>query len=238
MHDDSSHATIAGWNPFKYRGYYYDTELGLYYLQTRYYDSNTGRFINADGYVTTGQGLISYNMYAYCCNNPITYVDYSGEFFGIPITIGLTWGLVFLGGMALAYDITHDQVLSKVAIGLVSDVCDAVSSVASAIKSIFFSKAEEKEEVTTVPPKNQAYFTESPYAFNPSGLIRKEFPGTKNGKIIKWFDPNTKKAIFEWDEDLEYGPHYHILIDGKHVGDHIKPKTPVPEPYNTIYFGG
>ena len=35
-------------NPIRYRGYYYDTDLGLYYLQTRYYDSNTGRFINAD----------------------------------------------------------------------------------------------------------------------------------------------------------------------------------------------
>ena len=69
-------------------------------------------------------------------------------------------------------------------------------------------------------------------------LIRKEFPGTNNEKIIKWFYPNTRKAIFEWNEDLEYGPHYHILIDVKHTGDHIKPDTPVPEPYNTIYFGG
>ena len=82
------------------------------------------------------------------------YVDYSGEFLGISITIGFTWGLVFLGGMALAYDITHDQVLSKVAIGLVSDVYDAVSSVASAIKSIFFSKAEEEPPQNIVNPED------------------------------------------------------------------------------------
>ena len=40
-------------NPFRYRGYYYDNETGFYYLQSRYYDPSTGRFINADGYVST-----------------------------------------------------------------------------------------------------------------------------------------------------------------------------------------
>ena len=66
-------------NPFRYRGYYYDTDLGMYYLQSRYYDPNTCRFINADGYVSTGQGLTGYNMYAYCGNNPVIYVDGSGN---------------------------------------------------------------------------------------------------------------------------------------------------------------
>ncbi|MBO5316501.1 MAG: RHS repeat-associated core domain-containing protein, partial [Clostridia bacterium] len=66
-------------NPIRYRGYYYDIDLGLYYLQTRYYDSNIGRFINADGYISTGSGLLGYNMYAYCNNNPVMYVDPSGE---------------------------------------------------------------------------------------------------------------------------------------------------------------
>ena len=66
-------------NPFLYRGYYYDRDLGLYYLQSRYYDSNTGRFISADGYVSTGQGLLGYNMYAYCNNNPVKYVDQGGK---------------------------------------------------------------------------------------------------------------------------------------------------------------
>ena len=66
-------------NPFRYRGYYYDTHFALYYLNSRYYDSNTGRFISADGYVSTGQGLIGSNMYAYCYNNPIMHVDPTGE---------------------------------------------------------------------------------------------------------------------------------------------------------------
>ncbi len=71
--------TTATKNPFKYRGYYYDVNLGLYYLQSRYYDQNTGRFINADGYVSTGQGLTGYNMFAYCGNNPVMRADPNGE---------------------------------------------------------------------------------------------------------------------------------------------------------------
>ncbi len=72
-------STGAQYNPFRYRGYYYDTDLGMYYLQSRYYDPNTCRFINADGYVSTGQGLIGYNMFAYCGNNPVNRVDPTGE---------------------------------------------------------------------------------------------------------------------------------------------------------------
>ena len=69
----------AQYNPFRYRGYYYDTDLGMYYLQSRYYDAKICRFINADGYVSTGQGLTGYNMFAYCGNNPVNRVDPNGE---------------------------------------------------------------------------------------------------------------------------------------------------------------
>ena len=74
----SGHAAIK--NPLRYRGYYYDSETGFYYLQSRYYDPQIGRFISVDGYVSTGQGLLGCNMFAYCSNNPITKSDSSGEF--------------------------------------------------------------------------------------------------------------------------------------------------------------
>ena len=74
----SSHAAIK--NPLRYRGYYYDTDSGFYYLQSRYYDPQIGRFINADSYVSTGQGLLGCNMFAYCSNNPITKSDSTGDF--------------------------------------------------------------------------------------------------------------------------------------------------------------
>ena len=84
------------YNPLRYRGYIYDTETGFYYLQSRYYDPAIRRFINADGYVSTGQGFIGYNMFAYCGNNPVMYKDEAGEFFAI---IGITIGVKGLLGL-------------------------------------------------------------------------------------------------------------------------------------------
>lgn len=71
-----SHANI---NPLCYRGYVFDHETGLYYLQSRYYDPETGRFLNADALASTGQGLIGNNMFAYCGNNPLCYTDSTGN---------------------------------------------------------------------------------------------------------------------------------------------------------------
>ena len=74
--------TLGALNPLRYRGYVYDQETQLYYLQSRYYNPEIGRFINADALVSTGQGLLGNNMFAYCGNNPVTNVDYLG-YFGI-----------------------------------------------------------------------------------------------------------------------------------------------------------
>ena len=75
--------TFVGYkNPLHYRGYYYDSETKLYDLQSRYYNPERGSLINADGLVSTGQGLIGTNMFAYCDNNPVMRMDPSGEFWG------------------------------------------------------------------------------------------------------------------------------------------------------------
>ncbi len=65
-------------NPFRYRGYYYDAETGMYYLGSRYYDPELGRFISPDVFVSTGQGLLGANMFAYCNNNPVCRKDREG----------------------------------------------------------------------------------------------------------------------------------------------------------------
>ena len=103
------------------------------------------------------------------------------------------------------------------------------------------SKAEEKDITIPSQPKKQAYFTANPYDFTPNGLVMKEYPGTKNGRIIEWRDPISQAKIFEWNEDLNNGPHYHAMMiewDGNHHATHYLPGTPVPEPWNLIYFGG
>ena len=69
---------ILSKNPLRYRGYYFDNETGFYYLQSRYYDPGVRRFVSADSYMSTGQGLTGHNMFAYCLNNPICCVDSQG----------------------------------------------------------------------------------------------------------------------------------------------------------------
>ena len=72
--------TFGAEQPFRYRGYVYDEETGFYYLQSRYYNPELGRFISADVYLSTGQGVIGHNSYAYCLNNPVNMFDPYGEF--------------------------------------------------------------------------------------------------------------------------------------------------------------
>ena len=77
--DESSDTFIGNVNPIRYRGYYYDTETGLYYLQSRYYDPEVGRFINADeiDYIEPDT-LMGCNLYVYCGNNPVSRIDAYG----------------------------------------------------------------------------------------------------------------------------------------------------------------
>ena len=69
--------TVGKVNPFLYRGYYYDAETGLYYLNSRYYDPQTGRFLNADGEI--GSDLPGKNLFSYCGNNPTSRIDSDGH---------------------------------------------------------------------------------------------------------------------------------------------------------------
>ena len=73
---------IASVNPFRYRSYYYDAEIGLYYLQSRYYDAGVGRFINADDSVIIGipNGKTPHNIFTYCENDPVINSDFQGFF--------------------------------------------------------------------------------------------------------------------------------------------------------------
>jgi RHS repeat-associated protein len=81
-------STVGQANPFRYRGYYYDSETGFYLTGTRYYDPQIGRFINADGEMSSvGGDIRGYNLYAYCFNNPVNMSD--------PTGCWPTWGQIF-----------------------------------------------------------------------------------------------------------------------------------------------
>ena len=108
----TTNITLANLNPFRYRGYYYDTETNLYFLQTRYYDPEVGRFITIDDLSYLDPETINgLNLYAYCGNNPVMGVDKTGNF-AISLTIlGLIIGAVVCSavGGAVAYNVAKSN---------------------------------------------------------------------------------------------------------------------------------
>lgn len=102
-------STIGALNPLRYRSYYYDVETGYYYLQSRYYNPLWGRFINADMYIHTNSTILGGNMFAYCLNNPIAYVDSYGTIpkltksIKIANIISIEYGLILLNKNSTRY---------------------------------------------------------------------------------------------------------------------------------------
>lgn len=103
---------IAQMNPFRYRGYYYDTETGLYYLSSRYYDPELGRFINADSISILSESkdfINGLNLYSYCNNNPVMNIDSDGEAWwhwilgAFIILVGVAATVVTAGGFGAAF---------------------------------------------------------------------------------------------------------------------------------------
>ena len=262
---DASH--IANSNPLRYRGYFFDTETGFYYLLSRYYDPATCRFINADVQFSIGGDLTQINLFAYCDNNPVNRSDPSGnawtdvvDFFKRAAeAIGnafqsLSPAYAGAGGLALADgplpfgDIAGAigaAALTIGAIGVGISQAAQAPAISRPLSKKFdideIAKGAIKGSVIPSVPKKQAFFPANPYDFHPNGLVMYHHPGTKNGAIIEWRDPVSNIKVFEWDEDLKNSPHYHTLIiefKGKHIGPHYNPGSPVPEPWNSIYFGG
>ena len=249
--DISANAShIGNINPLRYRGYYYDAETGFYYLNSRYYDPETCRFVNADGYVSTGQGITGYNMFAYCGNNPVNRADPTGQFWSetwefaktAVAEIGKTMGVMspayaVCGGAAIADGpLPFGDVLAAAgAILLTTGAIGYGIYQVSQAPDISIPKVEEKSEVLDIPnrPDRSVIFPVNPNTFNPVGLVKVPRAGTKNGVLISWMDPRTNTEVFRWDENpnYSYGPHYHI-----HGTGHYYPGTIVPEPYATMYF--
>ena len=147
-------------NPFRYRGYYYDSDLGLYYLQSRYYDPQTGRFINADdvSYLDpeTIHGL---NLYAYCLNNPVMYVDPVGHFvisIGIAASSALVYyALVALGVVGATTAVAYLEKETHIIENTVNYIVDSTFD----LDQNTLHKSDSYDQVNSLPNNNVADFT-------------------------------------------------------------------------------
>jgi len=217
--NNASH--IANINPFRYRGYYYDTETGFYYLQTRYYDPVVGRFINRDTseiLTATPTSLTDKNLFAYCDNNPIMRIDQGGQF----------WDIFFdVGSLACSiYDVCKNPSDGWAWAGLAGDVVDLVPFVTGVGETVKVSKTANKivDAVDTVhdTTKTADNVADGVKAgkriFNISKQNSEVFKGFKpvKGRSYRTLGNGRNKKYYDWDythNDIEVYDR-----SGKHLG--------------------
>ena len=144
---------IANINPIRYRGYYYDTETGFYYLRSRYYDPETCRFINADGEIASIGSIQGNNLFQYCFNNPVNLSDSTGHW--------PNWGKLFSGASLVATGIIALATVATVVTGgaatpLLVAACVVTATAGSA--AVVMGTSEIQESFTGVNTVKETVF--------------------------------------------------------------------------------
>ena len=219
-------STGAQYNPFRYRGYYYDTDLGMYYLQSRYYDPNTCRFISSDDviYLGANEDLISYNLYSYCSNNPVMGFDPSGHWdceslktFGINclkaaiatgavavalLVIGTSIGGTIMSGGAGALSIPVAVAIASKALVLSSAAIASIGVVSVAVSetgaSVSYLIGENGTQTPSTTTWNGKNGSERLDVENPS-------PGKRDGQI-HYHDSKNKRYMFDFKKNQFTNP--------------------------------
>lgn len=141
---DENHIGII--NPFRYRSYYYDSETGLYYLNSRYYHPCWGRFLNADGVIDANEEANRCNLYAYACNNPLSFSDADGNF-AISLSSGALAGALLLGTAAIIAARAASKALSI-----------AASAARSKAQAKTKAKSKTSQPKNSNPPKSSGHY--------------------------------------------------------------------------------
>ena len=145
--------SMAQINPLRYRGYYYDSDTEFYYLQSRYYDAAICRFINADSYSSTGQGILGYNMFAYCNNSPVIQADHTGEFglltlVSAAVSAAVNVATTYIAAKATGQEYTLTDALVSAAIGAANAIPVAGPFIAGGISGAYSAYTAVKNGAT------------------------------------------------------------------------------------------
>ncbi len=161
---DTSECGIASINPFRYRGYFYDEEIGMYYLQSRYYDPGVGRFINSDTSDSLQEinNVLENNLFTYCQNKPVRESDYTGSLLTSiikKILVGVFKGFISqLGSDFITYFYNILLVNSNSSL-VISSTSDYLKSILSSVASELIAFLGAAEFVAQVFMIVGSYFT-------------------------------------------------------------------------------
>ncbi|MGN0556889.1 MAG: RHS repeat-associated core domain-containing protein [Acutalibacteraceae bacterium] len=222
-------------NPIRYRGYYYDTDTGLYYLKSRYYDPEIGRFINADDTEVLdvdAESLLHYNLFAYCWNNPMNMSDDEGYlpwFVASALCGALFDTAAYLIGSAISgQKITWAGLgkaaligaISGVAFGAVGKGVKALTTAAKATKAgakVFNlgSKAISKA-VSSTSRLQHAFKHAKSFGFGSwNKTVAKQWECFIRGNLSNY----TKKFSAKLGKDSVIG--YYRYFNGKHIATYV-----------------
>ena len=194
------------YNPFRYRGYYYDIETKYYYLQTRYYNPEWGRFLNADSALYNT--MLGFNLFAYCGNDPVNYIDPTGENGTSDVLIGwagAAWWLAFVDGPLPFGEIIYAVgfiVLGVIVAAEAIKVADFVQEAANSEK-----KSGSDTKNTPAPPEVEYPGDDPTVAPGDDYEWRGQQPiGGDRGSWVN------KSTVEQWHPDLNHpypkGPHW------------------------------
>ena len=216
--------SMASINPIRYRGYYFDTETGLYYLKSRYYDPELARFVNADDYVSSGQGILGCNMFAYCLNSPVVHADYTGNIAGILVA---TLTLAASNPLIAVALVTGTAVLLKLAFEATARAVYEIGLAAEHLNDAVYSakKAKSPKPSSGLVDVGGGAASPTPPGNNKNNWKKnvnkdnspqwKKFDNVKNSRL-KTSGRGSKQQYYDWDythNDIEV-----YNYRGQHLG--------------------
>ena len=216
----------ADTNAFRYCGEYFDAETGTIYLRARYYDPSMGRFISRDSYAGKIKEPLSLNLYTYCENNPILYMDSSGHNPAIPY-----FGYLLLGAISICALTISAQVVSN------PQTRQSLTDASNSIKSNLFNSLNTIKSATQIPEMDGK-------TSNTKSKFSTAYDSTANPYLSKWSDSfeKAKENVKEKDITITSNKKKYDPVIFPENPDDFNPvgmqKYPYPTPNGMIYKWG